>query len=140
MGRRVTILAAAMLAPLVARAEPAQLQLGPAAPRTAHTDYAATAPAALGGASHGWGLHASMGGQSMDLDRPSLGWADDAVLGPHESDAGYGWRGGAASATLGYAEFDRGARLDPRAPDYTAQGPKEATSSVLGLSFVLRTR
>jgi hypothetical protein len=81
-----------------------------------------------------------MGGRSMDLDRPGLGWADDRVLGPHESEAGYGWRGGPASATLGYAEFDRGLRLDPRTPEYTAQGPKEATSSVLGLSFVLRTR
>ncbi|HEY1749940.1 MAG TPA: hypothetical protein VGG29_01670 [Caulobacteraceae bacterium] len=133
MGRWL-ILTAALAAPLAAQADPPQTE--PAVSQPAPT-YAVPPPAAPpGGASPGWGLHAAIGGRSMDLDRPSQGWGEDATLGRHDAEAGYTWSGHGASAVLGYAQFDMGPRRDPRLPGYDA--PKETTSNVLGLSFVWR--
>jgi hypothetical protein len=141
MGR--WLLAAAMIAPSVADANP-----GPPAPASAKasdTAYAVDEPVAHNHLSDGWGLYATLGGRSMDVSTlhvSQLGWADDPRVQRNDVEAGYGWRRGGASALIGFDQHDYGPKpLDvPRRERDPNEPPAVSSDGVLGLSFVLRGR
>jgi hypothetical protein len=96
-------------------------------------------PADHGHLSQGWGLFATLGGQSMDIGARDFQWSEDPTVQPHDVEAGYGWRRGATTAVIGYEEHDFGPKYDAASvrdmkdPD----AHRVSSSGVLGLSLIL---
>ena len=133
------LLAAAIVLPLAARADPATLPAFlPAARQPAV--FVARPPADLTSDYSGWGLRATIQGRSMDLAAPGLGWTSDPGAGPKDIVAGYGWRQGGADAVLGYGQFDHGAFDNPATQRSYSFRPREDDPGVLGFSLILHSR
>ncbi len=140
------LLAAALALPVAAQADP--LKLPPtavvAAPSAegASPSYAPQPPVDPTARYAGWGMRATIQGQSMDLDSPGGGWAYDPAAGPKDIEAGYDWRKGGADAVLGYGQFDHGAEKTPGGGDnhFDSLRRHDGADGVLGFSFVLHGR
>ena len=133
------LLTVAIFAPMIAHAEPSTHS--PSTDEVIATSYGARPPVAHGYLSPGWGLYATMGGRSMDLQSRDM--SDDPHVQPRDIEAGYGWRDGRATALIGYDQHDFGPRTeqtlapgerDPNEP------PPVSSSGVLGFSLVLHAR
>jgi hypothetical protein len=132
------LLTAAMFAPMIANAEPAD---NPSTDRPIPASYSAQPPALHNHDIGGWGLYATMRGRSMDLQSRDM--SDDPHVQPRDIEAGYGWRSGRTTALIGYDQHDFGPRTeqtlapgerDPNVP------PSVSSSGVLGFSLVLHGR
>ena len=124
--------------PAAAQADPLRLPALDAASADAPAaSYAPPPPASATARYSGWGMRATIQGQSMDLDQPAGGWAHDPGAGPKDIEAGYDWRGENADAVLGYGQFDLPGGGDKR---FGSLRRHDGGGGVLGFSFVLRGR
>jgi len=102
--------------------------------------YSVLAPADKGGAApSGWGLFASMRGQSLNIRSPDSGWADDNYVRKGDVEAGFGWRRNGASALVGYQQADFGPNEDyaPTFGPHRSAHESHDDVGVIGLGFAL---
>ena len=109
---RVWLIAAMLLAPSVAFADP-----------------------------HGWGLWIDRGGEAVALQDVKAEFSKPTAGPPPSIQAGYGWRAGAMAAVVGYDQppGERVVSGPGSGARYPGAAPGD-TPGVMGLSFALRLR
>lgn len=113
------------------------------APSASSSAFHALAAGTMAHVSSGWGLRATLDGRSMDLGARDFNWAEDTVAGSRDMEAGFGWRGANSDALFGYSRHEIGPAPDHgpgRSGSAFPTGPRWHAPSVLGFSFILRTR